>query len=468
MAKSNWHGIGGWGTIDDPTGVMSGKVLVGSSGVSATNEDYLSTYVNTSTAWAKDHYSVQIEYAWPSNTALFTAGNLSLMARTHTFTSSRAGLNSSKYGYFGGFDNSDSSFKIVRRVDDVDLTIAASSISSDATSVGSKHTMEFRCYGTTQVTLQLLIDEKVVINTGDTTAERIVTGQPGLHIESGTTYIDNFTTYEYTATGESPALWTPTSFTGTLAAWWRADAANVTTVLVDGKDRVSAWTDNTAYSNDLSQAVSGSRPEYISNAVNSLPAIDFDGSDDFLTAIDSTSLDLNSSGLSILWVAKNDAFGTGVDPKRSGIAWKGDSYEASIYDNGVTNSECLHYRWGSGGSDKQISSDNATSLGTFQLQGIVTNKDSTVTAQKFGFWRNGSQYGNFTTAPVGADNADALYLGTGSDTKRFDGQIAEVIIVSGEASIADRQKLEGYLAWRYGLQGLLQPSHPYKSQAPTV
>ena len=384
MAKSNWHGIGGWGTIDDPTGVLTGKVLVGSSGVSATNEDYLSTYLNTSTAWAKDHYSVQIEYAWPSNTALFTAGNLSLMARTHTFTSSSAGLNSAKYGYFGGFDNSDASFKIVRRIDDVDLTIAASSISSDATSVGSKHTMEFRCYGTTQVTLQLLIDEEVVINTGDTTAERLVTGQPGMHIESGTTYIDNFTTYEYTATGESPALWAPGDFTGTLAAWWRADAANVTTVSVDGKDRVSAWTDNTAYSNDLSQAVPGSRPEYISNAVNSLPAIEFDGLASFLTAIDSTSLDLNSTGLSVLWVAKNDAWASpgSVAPLRSGIVWKGDSYEASIYDNGGVNDECLQYRWGTGGSDKETSSDNATSLGTFQLQGIVTNKDSTVTAQK--------------------------------------------------------------------------------------
>ena len=34
MSKSNWKGSSGWGAIDDPTGVLNGRVLVGAAGVS--------------------------------------------------------------------------------------------------------------------------------------------------------------------------------------------------------------------------------------------------------------------------------------------------------------------------------------------------------------------------------------------------------------------------------------------------
>jgi hypothetical protein len=64
-------------------------------------------------------------------------------------------------------------------------------------------------------------------------------------------------------------------------------------------------------------------------------------------------------------------------------------------------------------------------------------------------------------------NAAAPYLGT--DTVYFfDGWIAEVYFTNAHQSTADRQRNEGYLAWKWGLQGNLDPSHPYKSSAPTV
>lgn len=44
----------------------------------------------------------------------------------------------------------------------------------------------------------------------------------------------------------------------------------------------------------------------------------------------------------------------------------------------------------------------------------------------------------------------------------------EFIIVSGTLSTGDRQKLEGYLAWKWGLQANLPSDHPYKLLPPTV
>jgi hypothetical protein len=47
------------------------------------------------------------------------------------------------------------------------------------------------------------------------------------------------------------------------------------------------------------------------------------------------------------------------------------------------------------------------------------------------------------------------------------GSIKELIVVDG-ATVADVQKIEGYLAWKWSLVDNLPISHPYKTAAPTV
>jgi hypothetical protein len=41
-----------------------------------------------------------------------------------------------------------------------------------------------------------------------------------------------------------------------------------------------------------------------------------------------------------------------------------------------------------------------------------------------------------------------------------------ITLSSAKQSTADRQKSEGYLAWKWGLTGNLSSSHPYKFAAP--
>lgn len=54
-------------------------------------------------------------------------------------------------------------------------------------------------------------------------------------------------------------------------------------------------------------------------------------------------------------------------------------------------------------------------------------------------------------------------IGTSST---FHGSIAEVLVFNSALTTSDRQKVEGYLAWKYGLQGNLPAGHPYLSAAP--
>lgn len=52
--------------------------------------------------------------------------------------------------------------------------------------------------------------------------------------------------------------------------------------------------------------------------------------------------------------------------------------------------------------------------------------------------------------------------------RSWDGPLGEIVAVSDVLSTADRQKIEGYLAWKWGLEANLPAGHPYKSTPPIV
>jgi hypothetical protein len=73
---------------------------------------------------------------------------------------------------------------------------------------------------------------------------------------------------------------------------------------------------------------------------------------------------------------------------------------------------------------------------------------------------------SFNTANFGAVTR---FIGCSSNTTNyFDGKIAEIVVLNNETTITDRQKMEGYLAYKWGLQANLPVGHPYKSSPPTV
>jgi hexokinase len=76
--------------------------------------------------------------------------------------------------------------------------------------------------------------------------------------------------------------------------------------------------------------------------------------------------------------------------------------------------------------------------------------------------------GTAQNARNGASKAfTGLFVGTGANGSYYwKGYIAEVAIYNNVLSTGDRQKIEGYLAWKWGLQGNLPAGHPYKTISP--
>lgn len=66
----------------------------------------------------------------------------------------------------------------------------------------------------------------------------------------------------------------------------------------------------------------------------------------------------------------------------------------------------------------------------------------------------------------------APFLEIGADTGAADGQltgaIGETLVTSGDVSTQTRQRIEGYLAWKWGTVDQLIASHPYKNRPPTI
>jgi hypothetical protein len=68
-------------------------------------------------------------------------------------------------------------------------------------------------------------------------------------------------------------------------------------------------------------------------------------------------------------------------------------------------------------------------------------------------------------------NATGFLIGrrTAGGQEFLRGNICEIVAISNNTlGTVDRQKIEGYLAWKWGLQGSLPANHPYKNAKPQV
>jgi hypothetical protein len=103
--------------------------------------------------------------------------------------------------------------------------------------------------------------------------------------------------------------------------------------------------------------------------------------------------------------------------------------------------------------------DDAVCLVIDDGSSIVTTKNggSTVTAV--------ASYSRATTTlnrfAVGGLLRTSFYNAIG-----WAGDVAEIVIADSAIGSADREKLEGYLAHKWGLESNLPSTHPYKSSAP--
>ena len=252
--------------------------------------------------------------------------------------------------------------------------------------------------------------------------------------------------------------WTPNEIS---TVFW-LDAARSSTITIS--TGVSTWADRKGSGVNAVQATAANQPSYSATAFpGSLPGVLFDGSDDVMD-IFTTAMRNQTHGVYWVW-------------SRSGAGTVGDIYKPSISvlasagqgtDRGtlhyVKNSNslgaCYPYYGGPVQANYDLSSGTAYSNNVGNIMAFQSNTTG------WGVWRDGTLEGTTNTIATPDNTIVGYGLGRQYTPNRASNiVIAEVIMVES-TNTTTRQLIEGYLAWKWGLQGSLPVGHPYKNAAP--
>lgn len=235
--------------------------------------------------------------------------------------------------------------------------------------------------------------------------------------------------------------WTPTAIT--TALWLDASDASTITIATG----VSQWNDKSGNGRNATQATGASQPLVISAAQNGLNVIRFDGSNDKLSYNGSFFVGTSYSVHTV--VARrsgksNNYYMSGSDVVTNTnlvIGWSADTYLYAQYGNDISTSDTY-------------------STPTAGIWGMLLN-----TASGRLLFKDGTQVASSGTTTTLSSYTGAN-LGNFLASDYYNGDIAEVVVTTTALSTTDRQKMEGYLAWKWGLQASLPADHPYKNQRP--
>ncbi len=221
-----------------------------------------------------------------------------------------------------------------------------------------------------------------------------------------------------------------------LITWLKADNG----VLTSGSN-VTQWTDMSSTANNAVQSNGSYQPTLVTNAVNGLPAISFNGSNEYLQF--GSGFANFTAGASIFLVV-NPAALSGYQTWFSVSDSGGSNYLG--FEEGSTAGSVASFVYNSTTSSSVIAS-SAITASQYQLMETVYNGSNTAT-----IYGNGTQLAQSTsmqTAPNTTRTNNYLgQLGTGS---YFHGQIAEVLVYNTALSASQRAAVEGYLRARYAL-----------------
>ena len=267
------------------------------------------------------------------------------------------------------------------------------------------------------------------------------------------------------------AIWTPANTTEAL--WLDGSDASTLFDATTGGNPVAAdgtiarWNDKSGSGINVIQSSSTLRAVRKTAVQNGLDVVRFAGSNDILT-FGSSTLFRNVSYAAIYVVRKINVSPVTNPPWIVGVETATSGFLRAVMDLNRGNTA----KYGSGGrrldADSFQSVQSSASYGTanFEIQcgeflySAATLRNvinGTIDGSTTSFQTSGSTSNtNSAQVNIGGNPYGNVYFG---------GDIGEVVI---SYISADREKLEGYLAWKWGIQGSLPNDHPYKNGPPVI
>ena len=268
------------------------------------------------------------------------------------------------------------------------------------------------------------------------------------------------------------ALWTPSQIT--TALWLDAsDAATLFDATTGGSTpstggAIARWEDKSGNANNASQATAGDRPTYLATGLNNLPTISF--SPDSTTSATGDRLTIQSA--SVLMPSAYTILGVVADDATAGTGPSG--FRAWIEK--AASNQFLNRKYWLGTFGSAYGLDKSGDVGeqeTILNTGVVNKSPQIVAAVKPAtsangsalFFQDGTQRSSDTSFTTLTTNTSPINIG--GSFYPWNGRVSEVIILP-TSSTGSRQMIEGYAAWKWGIQGSLPNDHPYKNGPPVI
>ena len=239
------------------------------------------------------------------------------------------------------------------------------------------------------------------------------------------------------------SFWQPNSLGSSLALWLDADDAS--TITLNGS-AVSQWSDKSGNNNNAEQTTAANQPTYkAADAVlGGKPSV---GAPTSAGAIGLLTPSLTAQSWFIV-----GAYGTGVETQFPGNV----SYPTLL--SGPGNFGAERAGMGTTGSADWFATGASTVWAPYPFVNGAATVSTTALPMPMSIL-------NFT-----GSSAVTQTWGIGYNfitaNRSWDGPLGEIVAVSDVLSTEDRQKLEGYLAWKWGLVANLPSGHPYKINPP--
>lgn len=239
--------------------------------------------------------------------------------------------------------------------------------------------------------------------------------------------------------------------------WLRADYAAYndagTTLATDGQG-IQQWNNQGQAAYNVSQATAGRRPTYRTNIMNGKPVLRFTSSGATHTNLDFGNLGISSSSdINFMMVFQPSSINGGALGDGAG-GYLIDRAPASVDPDPLfgfklltTNRIGLQKRNDTGGGLGGVSTTTAVSLTIPQL--VDYYRDYGV---RYGIFYNGTQEATLTPDTDGALTLPNLRIGCHFDgDKGFNGDIAEFVFYNRDITAAERNRIDSYLALKYGI-----------------
>lgn len=228
---------------------------------------------------------------------------------------------------------------------------------------------------------------------------------------------------------------------------------------------IGCWKDKSKNSNNAIHATPANRPLLLTSSINSKPALDFNGTNHYLTITNHASLDIIND-FTIFTVVQPDVVNT---PSRQGIFYKSEApdvadeycqYCISLgnYNDTSTNKLWFQYYGPTYASPDYLDGNQIISATTPYLASASVSSGNT---PNIIFYINGENSPNSIIKDVnnrtgeqiiiGANNEYDLFDSTSYIENNFNGKISEILFFSKELSTSEREYVEQYLGYKWGI-----------------